>query len=168
MVPTAQLAINLPPSHLDDASLRAPTHLPQALQRRSATAPPTILVIDDHPDSRTIGRLLLESAGYGVIEACTGPDGLSAAREYLPSVVLLDIVLPGLDGWHVARQLRWGATTHHMVLIAMTALGGVPDVTRSFQVGFDEVLIKPVPPIQLLTTVQRYVGRVEAHRPADL
>ena len=82
--------------------------------------------------------------------------------------MLLDIVLPGLDGWHVARQLRWGATTHHMVLIAMTALGGVPDVTRSFQVGFDEVLIKPVPPIQLLTTVQRYVGRVEARKAADL
>jgi len=74
MVPTAQLAINLPPSHLDDATLRAPADLPQALHRRAATVPPTILVIDDHPDSRTIGRLLLESAGYGVIEACTGPD----------------------------------------------------------------------------------------------
>jgi CheY-like chemotaxis protein len=161
MLPTAQLAINLPPSRLDDVTLRAPADLPLALSRHAPTVPPTVLVIDDHPDSRTIGRLLLESAGYHVIEACTGPDGLSAAREYLPSVVLLDIVLPGLDGWHVARQLRWGATTHHMVLIAMTALGGVPDVTRSFQVGFDEVLIKPVPPMQLLTTVQRYVGRVE-------
>ncbi len=167
MLPNAQLAINLPPSRLEDVSLRAPADLPQALHRRAATVPPTVLVIDDHPDSRTIGRLLLESAGYHVIEACTGPDGLSAAREYLPSVVLLDIVLPGLDGWHVARQLRWGATTHHMVLIAMPALGGVPDVTRSFQVGFDEVLIKPVPPIQLLTTVQRYVGRVEARQVAD-
>jgi CheY-like chemotaxis protein len=132
------------------------------MPRRAPTTPPTVLVIDDHADSRTIGRLLLESAGYGVIEACTGPEGLDAARECLPSAVLVDIVLPGLDGWHVARQLRWSPSTQHMVLIAMTALGGVPDVTRSFQVGFDEVLIKPVPPIQLLSTVQRYVGTAGA------
>ena len=167
MLPTRQLALDLPPSRLDLMSMGVASDLPQVTHRRAPSMPPTILVIDDHGDSRTIGRILLESAGYGVIEACTGPDGLAVARECLPSVVLLDIVLPGLDGWHVARQLRWGPTTQHMVLIAMTALGGVPDVTRSFQVGFDEVLIKPVPPIQLLTTVQRYVGRVEARRPAD-
>src|SRR5258705_11759287 len=91
MIPTAQLAINLPPSQLDDATLRAPTDLPQALQRRAATVPPTILVIDDHPDSRTIGRLLLESAGYGGIEAGTGPGDRTARRENLSPAVVRDL-----------------------------------------------------------------------------
>jgi|SRR5215207_2160997 len=165
MLPTRQIALDFPPSRPPWTKFRLNAEHAGPVPHRASTTPPTVLVIDDHADSRTIGRLLLESAGYGVIEACTGPEGLEAARECLPSAVLVDIVLPGLDGWHVARQLRWSPPTRHMVLIAMTALGGVPDVTRSFQVGFDEVLIKPVPPIQLLTTVQRYVGSPDVRRP---
>ena len=168
MLQNAQLAIDLPLSHLDDATLRAPTDLPQALHRRAATVPPKlILVIDDHPDSRTIGRLLLESAGYGVIEACTGPDGLQRGAR---------ISSLRRAARHRAARTRWVAR-------GATAALGRDDASHGahrddgagrrarcdavLPVGFDEVLIKPVPPIQLLTTVQRYVGRVEARQVVD-
>jgi len=121
------------------------------------TQPPFVLIVDDHEDSRIIERVVLESVGLRVVEAATGSDGLHVARRFRPSVVLLDIVLPGLDGWDVARALRANETTRDSVLIAVTALDTSIAVSQSMAVGCNDVLLKPVPPAMLLATLQRYV-----------
>ena len=120
--------------------------------------PPLVLVVDDHDDSRAIERLVLESVGFRVSEARTGLEGLHLAMDQRPAVVLLDMVLPGLDGWAIARALRASADTRDAAIIAVTALASHDDHDRAILAGCDEVLTKPVPPTALLSTVQRYVG----------
>ena len=120
--------------------------------------PPLVLVVDDHDDSRAIARLVLESVGYRVEEARAGLEGLHLAVEQRPAVVLLDMILPEVDGWEIARLLRDNADTRDSTIIAVTALASNDDHDRALLAGCDEVLTKPVPPTTLLSTVQRYVG----------
>jgi CheY-like chemotaxis protein len=120
--------------------------------------PPLVLVVDDHDDSRTIARLVLESAGFRVLDARTGFEGLRLALDAKPLVVLLDLVLPGVDGWEIARLLRLESTTKDTVVIAVTAVASPDDHDRALLAGCDEVLTKPVPPTTMLDTVRRYVG----------
>jgi CheY-like chemotaxis protein len=120
--------------------------------------PPVVLVIDDHDDSRTITRIVLEQAGFRVAEANDGARGVQTAMELRPLVVLLDLVLPGIDGWEVARRLRRDRTTGHAVIIALTATVLPHDHERARDAGCDEVLTKPVLPPTMLATIRRYVG----------
>ncbi len=120
--------------------------------------PPLVLVVDDHDDSRTIARLVLESAGFRVIDARTGFEGLRLALDAKPLVVLLDLVLPGVDGWEIARLLRLESSTRDAVIVAVTAVASTEDHDRALLAGCDEVLTKPVPPTTMLDTVRRYVG----------
>ncbi len=117
-----------------------------------------MLVVDDHADSRIVARVVLESAGFRVIEAATGDDGLRAALAARPMVVLLDMVLPGLDGWEVARQLREHPATCDTIVIAVTALAAPEDQDRALIAGCDEVLTKPVPPSLMLRCIRDRVG----------
>ncbi len=111
---------------------------------------PLVLVADDHDDSRDIARLVLESAGYRVIEARTGLEVLTLVFAFHPSVILLDVVMPGLDGWAVARRLRADPLTCGTTIIALTALSGAADREESLAAGCDEVLTKPIHPRVLL------------------
>jgi CheY-like chemotaxis protein len=120
--------------------------------------PPVVLVIDDHDDSRTITRIVLEQAGYRVVEAADGSRGYETAMEVRPLVVLLDLVLPGIDGWEVARRLRRDHATGHAVIIALTAAVRTDDHERARLAGCDEVLTKPVLPPTMLATIRRYIG----------
>ena len=128
------------------------------LNRTAWSSSPTVLIIDDHEDSRTVGRLVLESRGFHVIEASTGTEGLQKALSERPSVVLLDIVLPGLDGWEIARRLRADASTCNTIIIAVSALAGIEDRNRSYMAGCDSVLTKPVPPSTMLAVINQYVS----------
>jgi CheY-like chemotaxis protein len=120
-------------------------------------APPLVLVVDDHEDSRVIMRLVAESVGLRVADARTGPEGLHAARSLLPSIVLLDLVLPGLDGWHIARLLRADARLRGTALIAVTASAAVEDLADARTAGCNEVLTKPMHPDSLYQSLERYV-----------
>jgi two-component system cell cycle response regulator DivK len=120
---------------------------------------PLILVADDHDDSRTIARLVLESANFRVIEARTGHEAIALARAERPLAVLLDIVMPELDGWEAARRIRADLTTASTAIIAVTALAGSADRERSFAAGCDAVLTKPVPPRLLLDALRRCAYR---------
>jgi signal transduction histidine kinase len=105
-----------------------------------------ILVVEDNRDSADSLRMLLELYGYEVNVAYTGPDGVKAAEEWHPSVVLCDIGLPGLDGYGVARQLREKPATAKTRMIAVTGYGSDDDRYRSREAGFDRHMVKPVDP----------------------
>jgi CheY-like chemotaxis protein len=109
-----------------------------------------VLVIEDHQDAANSLRVLLELLGHQVRVAYTGPDGVEAAKEWRPDIVVCDIGLPGLDGYGVARELRLNPDTAGVRLLALTGYGTDEDRRRSRQAGFDLHLVKPVDPDELL------------------
>jgi PAS domain S-box-containing protein len=126
--------------------------LPVELAGTPSPAPPavdrdrsrSILIVEDNDDARDSLRLLLEALGHRVIEAGDGPRGLALALNHQPEVVLIDLGLPGLDGYAVARALRSSATGKTTALIAVTGYGQAEDRRRSKEAGFDAHLVKPV------------------------
>jgi len=130
---------------------------PPVVARSSMVPPPLILVVDDHEPSRTLARLVLERAGFRVEEAATRGEGLRQAQELRPTLMLLDIILPEIDGWTLARMLRADVRTRDSIILALTALTGTNDGARSLASGFDEVLTKPVLPRTLAAIVGRYI-----------
>ena len=130
---------------------------PPVVARTSMMPAPLILVVDDHEPSRTLARLVLERAGFRVEEAATGGEGLRQAQELRPTLMLLDIILPEIDGWTLARMLRADVRTRDSIILALTALTGTNDGARSLASGFDEVLTKPVLPRTLAAIVGRYI-----------
>jgi CheY-like chemotaxis protein/nitrogen-specific signal transduction histidine kinase len=114
-----------------------------------------ILVVEDHRDSAESLRMLLELLGHKVVLAFSGPDGVRAAGEWRPDVVLCDIGLPGLDGYGVARELRRGPATARVRLIAVTGYGSEEDRRRARLAGFDHHLTKPVAPDALLPLLRK-------------
>ncbi len=116
-----------------------------------------ILVIEDQEDNRQILRDLLTSADFEVIEAEDGESGLAAAAEHRPDLILMDIQLPGLDGYEATRRLKADAVLHAIPVIAVTsyALGG--DADRARAAGCDAYFSKPFSPRQLLAKVREYL-----------
>jgi two-component system, sensor histidine kinase len=104
----------------------------------------SILIVEDNEDSRESLRLLLESLGHRVIEAGDGQHGLALAQHHHPEVVLIDLGLPGLDGYQLARALRADPAAKTTALIAVTGYGQADDRRRSKEAGFDAHLVKPV------------------------
>ena len=103
-----------------------------------------VLVVDDHADGATSMCRLLRALGYDTRQACDGLAGLDAAAEFRPDVALLDIAMPRLDGYEVARRLRAEPWGKHMLLIAVTGWGQGSDKQRASDAGFDGHLTKPV------------------------
>ena len=125
---------------------------PEAAQTVSAAAPAPaapgprrrVLVVDDNKDAANALALLLEAEGHEVRTAADGVTGLALAREYGPEVVLLDISLPRLDGYEIARRMREDAQLRSATLIAITGYGQSHDRARAAAAGFDYHLTKPV------------------------
>jgi PAS domain S-box-containing protein len=103
-----------------------------------------VLIVDDNVDAATALELLLQESGHQVQVAHTGPTGLAAAIEFRPDVVLLDIGLPELDGWRVAKRIRQQPVLSETVLVAMTGYGQITDRHRSQKAGFNHHFVKPV------------------------
>jgi CheY-like chemotaxis protein len=102
-----------------------------------------VLVVEDNQDARETLRMMLEIEGHRVYEAEDGPSGVEAARAVRPDVALIDIGLPGFDGYEVARRVRGGHGSS-MRLIAVSGYGQAEDRQRSRDAGFDAHLVKPV------------------------
>ena len=135
------------------------TSAPAPARRR---APCTVLVVDDHDESRSTERLVLEYFGFIVQEARTGLDALAIAQANPPRIVLLDIVLPEIDGRELARMLRADPSTRDTALLAVSALSGQEERERAIAAGCDEFISKPVPPLHLVRMVRLYARR-DAH-----
>jgi CheY-like chemotaxis protein len=119
---------------------------------------PRVVIVEDHRDARDMLRWLLEDAGYDVHTAETGPTGLRCIREVRPSVAIVDISLPELDGYAVARAVRADSRLASTLLIALTGHGGEEDRQAAFAAGFQVHLAKPVDLGQLERTIRQLVA----------
>ena len=116
----------------------------------------TVLVVDDEPDIRLLVRLVLEMEGYEVMEATSGQDALAAVDERRPDLILLDIRLPGMDGWEVLRQLRENDGEDHLPVVIMSAHSSEPTLDRATSMGSDDYLVKPFTQNDILRVVERF------------
>jgi two-component system, cell cycle response regulator DivK len=117
-----------------------------------------ILVIEDHQDNRQILRDLLTSADFEVIEAVDGEAGLAAAATHRPDLILMDIQLPGLDGYEVTRRIKANAALRAIPVIAVTSYGLAGDAEKAHAAGCDAYISKPYSPRQLLAKVREYLS----------
>jgi len=117
-----------------------------------------VLVVEDNPDAGAMMRDFLELSGHEVELAATGTDGLEAARQFHPEVVLCDLGLPGMSGYEVAEELRRDPSTRSAKLIAVTGYGREEDRRRSKAAGFDIHLTKPVDPVRLRALLEERPG----------
>jgi CheY-like chemotaxis protein len=108
-----------------------------------------VLVVEDNKDAAESLQMLLETYGYQVEVAHTGPEGVRAAESHRPDVIICDIGLPGMDGYRVAEALRGNPLTAAVRLIALTGYGQEEDRRRAKEAGFDEHLTKPADPVAL-------------------
>jgi two-component system cell cycle response regulator DivK len=117
-----------------------------------------ILIVEDHEDNRRILRDLLSSAGYELIEAVTGTEGVAAADKYRPDLILMDIQLPEIDGYEAARRIKANKALHPIPIIAVTsfALGG--DDAMAYAAGCAAYVTKPFSPRQLLATIRKHLA----------
>jgi len=124
-------------------STRRPAPAPAAPEAEPVPGTRRVLVVDDNRDAAESLAMLLRHLGAEVTVAFNGPDALAAVAAHQPSIVLLDIGMPGMDGYEVARQIRAQPQWRDLTLIALTGWGQEDDRERSRQAGFDHHLIKP-------------------------
>ncbi len=120
-----------------------------------------VLVIDDEAPIRLLCRVNLEAEGMQVLEAADGPTGLDQARELVPDVVLLDVMMPGLDGWRVAEQLLDDERTREIPIIFLTARAEFRDRARGLDIGGVDYVTKPFNPLELAPLVRDLLERIE-------
>lgn len=108
-----------------------------------------IVVIEDHVDTAELMREILREAGHEVRIAHSGCDGVAAARQLPPDVVLCDVGLPDIDGYEVARRLRADASTAKARLVALTGYDGEDELRKARDAGFNRHVVKPINPFQL-------------------
>jgi two-component system, OmpR family, alkaline phosphatase synthesis response regulator PhoP len=121
-----------------------------------------VLVIDDEAPIRLLCRVNLEAEGMDVIEAADGPSGVERARDEEPDVILLDVMMPGLDGWRVAEQLLEDKRTTGIPIIFLTARAEFRDRARGLDIGGVDYITKPFNPLELAPLVQRLLDRIDS------
>lgn len=129
--------------------------------RRDASAPRRVLVVDDEPAMRVLVRVNLQVEGVEVVEARDGLEAVEVATRARPDLVLLDVMMPGLDGWEVARRLGAAPETRDIPILFMTALAGLEDRRRGFEAGGVGYIVKPFDPILLGERVNRTLELLE-------
>jgi len=125
-----------------------------------------ILVVDDDPAIASVLRRGLSYEGYHVLTARDGPDGLAQAREQAPELVILDIMMPGLDGWEVLRRLRAADAT--LPVLFLTAKDAPTDQAQGLNAGADDYVVKPFHFEVLLARVQALLRRQQNEHPRVL
>ncbi len=115
-----------------------------------------ILIVDDDPHIRELARVFLQAEGFDVVEARDGVEALSALESVKADLVILDIMMPNMDGWELCQQLR---TAYDMPLLMLTAKGETRDKVQGFQLGTDDYLVKPFEPLELAMRVKALLRR---------
>jgi DNA-binding response OmpR family regulator/DNA-binding CsgD family transcriptional regulator len=128
-------------------------NLPPVLDRNTSDI---VLIVDDVPDNLAVLHDALDESGYAVLLATNGVDAIARARQAQPHVVLLDAVMPGMDGFEVARQLKADATTAHIPIVFMTGLTETEHVVAAFAAGGCDYVTKPI-------RAREVIARIAAH-----
>ncbi len=130
-------------------------------QRRSRPddeKPDLILLVDDYQDGREMYADSLRFAGYKTLEASSGVEALQLAIDRLPTLILMDLSLPGIDGWEVTQRLKKDPRTRHIPIVALTAHALQEERERAERAGCDAFVAKPCLPEELLAEVERVLA----------
>jgi two-component system alkaline phosphatase synthesis response regulator PhoP len=126
-----------------------------------------ILIVEDDEDILELVRYNLEKEGYAVTGVTTGEDGLEAARSDPPDLVLLDLMLPGVDGLEVCREMKRDPKTRHVPIVIVSAKGEESDIVAGLELGADDYITKPFSPQILLARVRAVLRRRNRPTPAE-
>jgi two-component system alkaline phosphatase synthesis response regulator PhoP len=126
-----------------------------------------ILIVEDNPDITELLSYNLEKEGYAVATVDNGSDALSQAKSFLPDLVLLDIMLPGIDGMEVCRQIRATSELNNTFIVFLTARGEEYSEVAAFQMGADDYIIKPIKPRALLKRLDAIFKRARETKTAE-
>jgi two-component system cell cycle response regulator DivK len=118
-----------------------------------------ILVVEDHEDNRQILRDMLSAAGYEMVEAHDGEQALEKVAASRPDLILMDIQLPGIDGYEVTRRIKADPALAAIPIIAVTSYALAGDDAKAKAAGCDDYVAKPFSPRQLLTKIREYLPR---------
>jgi two-component system cell cycle response regulator DivK len=116
-----------------------------------------ILVVEDHEENRRIMRDLLTSAGYEMIEAVTGEDGVTLAERERPDLILMDIQLPGIDGYETTRRIKTNPALRAIPIIAVTSYALSGDDVKAREAGCNDYVTKPFSPRALLAKIREHL-----------
>jgi two-component system phosphate regulon response regulator PhoB len=126
----------------------------------------SILIVEDDADILQLLSYNLEAAGFEVSSASDGPDGLSKARQLHPSLIILDLMLPGMDGFDVCRELKRDPETSTMPVIMLTARSEEVDRIVGLELGADDYVVKPFSPRELLLRIRAVLRRAGNQGPS--
>lgn len=125
---------------------------------RDDTDEKVVLLVEDNEDNRIVYATMLEHYGYKVVETANGEDAVRIAKERLPDLILMDISIPGIDGWTATERIREDPRTQDIPVVAVTAHALQEHRARAERLGCEGYLTKPCEPRRLLEEVQRLIG----------
>jgi CheY-like chemotaxis protein len=145
---------------------RPPEPVPQAADSRANGTSPLVLIVDDYEDNREMYSQYLQFAGMRVAEAANGKEALSKTTELLPDLIVMDLSLPGVDGWQATRLIKQDPKTRDILVLALTghALEGASQGAKD--AGCDGFLTKPCLPEDLCREIQRMLAAASARSKA--
>ena len=117
-----------------------------------------ILLVEDNPMNRRVVEFLLKAEGYTVMEARDGQEALEMLKDVVPDLILMDLQLPGLDGFSATRMIKSNPATENTPVVALTAYAMSGDAERAREAGCDGYITKPIDPDEFPATVARYLN----------
>jgi len=125
-----------------------------------------ILIVDDEKQLVSLVSLHMDMSGYEVLSAADGKKALGIIEKEIPDLVILDLMLPEMDGWEVCKRLRAEPKTKDIPVIMLTARSGTDDKLKGFECGADDYMTKPFSPRELAARVKRVLARAESREPS--
>lgn len=126
-----------------------------------------ILIIDDDPELRELLEYNLKLAGFEVYLAGDGPSGIQAAQELVPSVILLDVTMEGMDGLEVLSELKHDRRTEGIAVFMLTGKSSIGDIERAFEIGADDYITKPVEMMKLGRIIKDKMKKCEEKKKGE-
>ena len=131
----------------------------------SGTRPARILVVDDEPNNRLLLTVMLAPDGYDVVTAAAGEEALAMIAQHAPDLIVLDVMMPGMDGYQVAARIKSGDATRHIPIIMLTALNDRNSMMHGLNAGAEQFLTKPVVRAELSLRVRNLLRLTESPEP---
>lgn len=117
-----------------------------------------VMVVDDDPDVLLVLKRVLGRKGYNVVGACSGKECLERVKDDRPDIIFLDVMMPGMDGWEVCREIKDNPSTSSIPVSMLTVMNDAEDITKSLSAGADQHLGKPINFKEVLNSVEDLLG----------